>query len=393
LSSRHLTAPAATLVVALAFWLLLASPVAAQTPDPGQRIVDVAMRSLNAYEGQCFPWVRRVVAEATGTAMGFGYREGYLSGGAVEVPLGEVRTGDVIQIADDADNGPGASYAGLHTAIVLSRQANGLLHVIDSNSQWDGIVRLRPDYDPVGLSARYPGLTARAYRFSTSGDDGITEAAQSATLTPGTNARVSADGDCLNLRSGPGTDSAKILCIPDGSTVAVLDGSVESGGLQWQYVQYGGNAGWVAAAFLTPLASSSTPTPTPSPTPLPTGGTTGGAASGTISGSLPVDGGPGLIVWNGGTVQALVTAAASGGCSVRSVWSTVDGRFVGYTAGAPSFVNVQWGERYPDAVPALSPLIVICAGAGSTPTPTPTPSGTTSPPSGDAPPGPAGNEA
>lgn len=361
----------------------------AQTPDAGQRIVDVAMRSLGAYEGECFPWVRRVIAEATGHAMGYGYREGYLVGGAVEVPLAEVRAGDVVQIANDADAGPGVSYAGLHTAIVLARQANGLLNVIDSNSRWDGIVRLRPDYDPAGAAARYPGLTARAYRFTTLGDDGITEGTQSAELTPGTNARVTADGDCLRLRSAPGGEI--LVCIPDGSTVAVLDGSMSAAGLEWQYVQYGGNVGWVAALYLTPLGSG-TPTPTPSTTPTPT--PTSGTATGTISGSLPTQGGPGLIVWGGGSVQSLVTTAANGGCSVRSVWATVDGRFLGYTAGAPSFVNAGWSQRYPDTIPALSPLVLICAGSGPAPSPTPTPAptGTASPPSGDTPPGPAGNE-
>lgn len=391
MSARHLAASAATLVAALALWLVMAPPAQAQTPDAGQRIVDVAMRSLNTYEGQCFPWVRRVVAEATGHAMGYGYREGYLIGGAVEVPLADVRAGDVVQIANDADAGPGVSYAGLHTAIVLARQANGLLHVIDSNSQWDGIVRLRPDYDPAGAAARYPGLTARAYRFTTTSDDGITEGTQAAELTPGTSARVTADGDCLRLRSAPGGDI--LVCIPDGSTVGVLEGSVSATGLQWQYVQYGGQVGWVAAAYLTPLAAGA---PTPTPTPSPTGTTpTSGILTGTISGTLPTKGGPGLIVWGGGSVQSLLSAATTGGCSVRSVWATVDGRFLGYTAGAPSFVNAGWSERYPDTIPALSPLIVICSGAGSTPstaTPAPVPTGTVSPPSGDTPPGPAGND-
>lgn len=390
LSARYLATSAATLVAALTFWLVLVPPAEAQTPDPGQRIVDVAMRSLGSYEGQCFPWVRRVVAEATGHAMGFGYREGYLTGGATEVPLAEVRAGDIVQIANDADAGPGVSYAGLHTAIVLARQANGLLNVIDSNSQWDGMVRLRPDYDPAGAAARYPGLTARAYRFSSIGDDGITEGTQAAELTPGTNARVTADGDCLRLRSAPGGDI--IVCIPDGSTVAILDGAVTATGLQWQYVQYGGQVGWVASIYLTPLgASAATPTPTPTPTVTPP---PSGTATGTISGTLPKNGGPGLIVWGGGSVQSLITVASGSGCSVRSVWATVDGRFLGYTAGAPSFVNAGWAQRYPDTIPAVSPLILICSGAGPTPTatPAPTPTSTASPPSGDTPPGPAGNE-
>ncbi|MEX2372807.1 MAG: hypothetical protein WD800_03310, partial [Dehalococcoidia bacterium] len=179
MSSRQftLTASALSFVLAVSLSLVLFQPAAAQTAqsapatggDAGLRIVQTATGYLHQVEGQCFPWVRRVVEQATGDRMGFGYRDGYIAGGAVEVPVSDVRAGDVIQIADDANLGPNASYPGLHTAIVIAWQDDGRLLVIDSNSQWDGVVRLRADYDPVAAANRNATLTAPALRFGASG--------------------------------------------------------------------------------------------------------------------------------------------------------------------------------------------------------------------------------
>jgi len=348
----------ATLVLGAA--LLAPSPVAAEGPTVGERILQVAHRSLLQYEGDCFPWVRRVIAEATGRAMGFGYRDGYLAGGAIEVSLDDVQPGDVVQIANDANNGPGVSYPGLHTAIVVARQANGLLEVIDSNSQWDGIVRLRPNYNPAATAAQY-GITARAYRF---GSTGSTPPPSPEAGVTGPTATISADGQCLRLRSQPSTSAVIVHCLPDGSVVSLLEGTVDADGHQWRYVQAGGDIGWLAETFLTlnppstldPTAPSSPPAPT-APEP--------GTATGSITGSLPTSGGAGLIVWGGGPVQTLVSTAPTLGCAVRSTWVTIDGRFVGYLAGAPTFVNLAWSQRYPDAIPANTPLIVICEPAAS----------------------------
>ena len=270
------------------------SPASAQTADAGARIVAVAMVDLGTYQGQCFPWARKVVAAATGTAMGFGYREGYLTGGAVEVPLSDVRAGDVVQVANDADAGPGADYPGLHTSIVLEPLPDGKLRVIDSNSQWDGMVRIRNDYDPLASGAAYPYLTARAYRFSNV-VDGIVEGSQ-VTVTPGSNARIAADGQCLRLRETPGTGSGIIRCVADGTIVTVLEGTVDADGYTWQRIQAGNDTGWAALVYL--VGTTSTPT-TPT-TPISQAPANPTVSSGTISGSLPSDGGTGLVVWGGG---------------------------------------------------------------------------------------------
>jgi len=361
------------------------SPASAQSADAGARIVAVAMADLGTYQGECFPWMRKVIGEATGIPMGYGYAEGYLTGGAVEVPLDDVRAGDVIQIADDEDVDPGADYPGLHTAIVLEQADGGKLRVIDSNSQWDGIVRIRNDYDPLASAETYSYLTARAYRF-TEVVDGIVEVSQ-ITVTPGSNAQIVTDGDCLRLRAAPGTGSTIVTCVADGTIVTVLDGTLDADGYTWQRIQAGSESGWVALIYL--VGTSSTPT---SPAPPVSAPSNPVISSGTISGSLPAGGGPGLVVWGGGGVSALISTAGADGCSVRSVWVTVSGRFIGYTNGAPAFVNAAWADRYPGDIPAQSPLIVICAGDPPRPNPTPPSSSPDAPVDGDGPPGPAGNE-
>ncbi|MCK9485817.1 MAG: SH3 domain-containing protein [Dehalococcoidia bacterium] len=402
MTSRTLVAFASVILFTGALSLVLVRPVSAESTDAGERIVQVAQQSLHLQEGQCFPWVRRVVQEATGRAMGFGYREGYLSGGAIEVSLADVRAGDIVQIADDKDLGPGASYPGLHTSIVMHRQGNGLLTVIDSNSQWDGVVRIREDYDPQAAATRYTNLNVRAYRFSyASGGAPAPQAfeagqgTQAASLTPGTTARVAGDGQCVNLRTGPGTGNPRVHCVADGSFVEVLDAApVNAGGYRWVYVQSGWGAGWMADDFLVPASSTPPPTPAPTPTPAPGARPIAGTPSGALNGSLPTRGGLGLVTWTGGPVESLVASASSGGCSVLSAWVTVNGSLLGYTAGAPAFVNAQWRDRYPGDLPSTL-LILICGGSGanapeaSAPSPGGGPSGA---PQDGVPPGPAGNE-
>lgn len=395
MTSRTLAFVASGIVYAAALAFVLVQPASAETADPGQRIVDVARQYLHQNEGQCFPWVRRVVAEATGNQMGYGYRDGYLDGGAIEVSLDEARVGDILQIADADNHGPGADYPGLHTSIVIEPESDGEFTVIDSNSQWDGVVRVRENYDPTDAAERYPNLSVRVYRFASMGPGGDAsgETVQAASLTAGGTARV-IGGGCTNLRPAPTTSGAPLTCVPDGSVVQVLAGTDAADGYQWRSVSWNGMTGWMADTFLQAL-SSTTPTPT-NPT-TPTSGTPG-TSTGSLTGSLPTGGGPGLVMWGGGPVQNLVSTASTQGCSVLSVWTTVNGAFVGYTAGAPAFVNAQWSERYPGDVPA-TPLVLICGGAGTstnnTPPPTAPSGGGNAPsaPDGNEPPGPAGNEA
>ena len=102
---------------------------------------------------------------AVGRTVGYDYHQGYLQAGAVEVPLLTARNGDVIQITNPANTRGDADYVGLHTAIVLDNYGDGTFRVIDSNSNYDGIVRIRDQYDPAVLSRRTPGLVVRVYRI------------------------------------------------------------------------------------------------------------------------------------------------------------------------------------------------------------------------------------
>lgn len=369
-------------------------------PDVAERIVRVAMSYVGQHGGQCFVFVRQVIAEATGISMGFGYHQGFLEGGAVEVPLSEARRGDVIQIADPNNNGPGVDYPGLHTVIVVNRNDDGTFGVVDSNAQWDEMVRSRDGYDPAASAARYPNLAARAYRFSHI-EPGTQFSVASATplqstsvITPGDQARVATDtGGCLNLRPEPTTSVDRLRCLANGLFLTVLDGTAEADGYVWRQVQAGEDVGWVVEVFLQGVVSGEAPPPETDETDSAAEVVEQGATIGQIlSGGLPATGGVALLVWGGGSVDALHTIASDGGCNLLSIWSTADGGLVGHIIGAPEFVNASWVEHFPGDLPESTPLLAVCArpsdDGGNTPT---------SPPDGEfiegeGPPGPAGNE-
>lgn len=220
------------------------------------------------------------------------------------------------------------------------------------------------------------------------------------TFTPGTQARVSADGDSLRMRAGATVSAAIIASIPDGSIVNIREGTTTADGYTWQFVDWNGAIGWVASDFLQPLGATSTPsatatpsattTPTVTVTPIPT--TPSNPGTGTITGSLPPAGKAGLIVWGGGSMDALVATAAGQGCNVRSVYTVRDGLFVGYTPSAPDFVNAGWVTKVGELT-GVSAVLVFCDATSQAAASAPPPSDTTAPATTDnRPPGPGGNE-
>lgn len=386
-------------------------------------ILGVALQAVGTYQGECFPWVKRVVVQATGAQMGFGYREGYLSAGAVEVSLGDARGGDIIQIINDANDGADADYAGMHTSIVSEVLGAGLFRVIDSNLGFDGVVRVRDDYNPMALAARYPGLNVHVYRFGSAGasistatpsstpaasstqlvafapPSGNEPAPQQATMNT---AVIRADGDCLRLRAAPSTAAPVLTCLSDGSTVTLLDGTQQADGVVWQAVSAGGKSGWVASQYLVRTAVPSAPAPAPTAAPAAPVSTPPPAtisASASIIGDLPTGSGLALIVFSGGTQESLFRAISARGCSAVSVWTSQasGGGLVGMIVGAPSVVNREWVAQFPDGtLPPTSPLIVVCGGGAPQLVAQP-PAAAGPPPAGSAdrgagPPGPAGNE-
>jgi hypothetical protein len=81
-----------------------------------------------------------------------------------------------------------------------------------------------------------------------------------------------------------------------------------------------------------------------------------GTTPGTFA-SAPADKGISLAAWNGGTVEAAVEAAGPG---LASVWVFAGGNAIGYTVGAPAFVNASFLALFPGAeIPAGQILVLV----------------------------------
>jgi len=214
--------------------------------------------------------------------MGNDYHHGYLQAGGIEVPLVSARNGDIIQVTNPANTAWDADYPGLHTAIVLDNLGNGKFRVIDSNSEYDGVVRVRDNYNPAELSTRQPGLVVRVYRIE--GAPGVvtpvvpptpTFATTGTLPSPGARVTVAADGDCLRVRSAPGLAGGVLGCMPTGQQVTVTQSGPSADGYSWVQVSSGSLSGWAAADYLsaavqsTVSAAGSTPIASTIPAPAP----------------------------------------------------------------------------------------------------------------------------
>lgn len=251
------------LVAGLLLGMVAVLPSSASAADSQSPIVDAALRHLGTHGGQCWTFMREVVAEATGRQVGFDYRQGFFDAGAVEVSPGDAVAGDIIQVASDADTSPWASYSGLHSAIIMKNLGGSHFDAIDSNQNWDEMVQLRPDYDPYESAAR-SGLQVHIYRIPGGGPGDVAAASVGASdWTAGDSAVVAADPGCLNLRSTAGTDAARVACLPSGMAASVLDGPTAADGYSWVELQTPDGTGWAASAFLRKVASAVPATPPP----------------------------------------------------------------------------------------------------------------------------------
>lgn len=254
--TRHaLTTVALVVLVALAAIGSIA-PARAQAPT-GNIIADTALKYLGTYQGDCWPFVRKVLLEA-GYDLGFDYIDGFLEKGAIEIRPEEARAGDIIQIIDDDDHGPNADYPGMHTAIVLENYGNRTYRVIDSNANWDGIVRIRDyPYDPFAAAARY-GLDVHFFRYPDvkssprpSPTAAPSEPTDPADWAPGVTAMVVTGEDVLNVRSSPQIANNVIGQFKHGTRLTVLSAPTSGSGLLWVRVRAeNGLEGWVAAQYL-----------------------------------------------------------------------------------------------------------------------------------------------
>ncbi|MEX2228615.1 MAG: D-alanyl-D-alanine carboxypeptidase family protein [Dehalococcoidia bacterium] len=171
-------------------------------------------------------------------------------------------------------------------------------------------------------------------------------------LTPGTRAIVQADGSCLRLRDGAGTNATVLTCLAEGTSVLVMPSVEADDNYRWQFVLAGSLLGWVADEFLIAegeRAACGAPN-----------AATAAVRPG-ISGELPATG-VGAVLWGGGTTNGVVTQALLRGCHANSIWAQREatGALVGYLTRVPSWVNRDWQAQYGGGIPPGTILFVVC---------------------------------
>ena len=248
--SQHRPALAAILVAVVA--VLLLSTVPASAAPPSSRIAATAIGYEGTWQGECWAFVKKVVKEATGREMGFDYRQGFFDAGAIEVRWDQAQSGDIVQIANDADTSANASYKGLHTAIIAENLGDGRFNIVDSNQNFDGMVHRRTSYNPAENAAR-SGLSYHIYRIT--GSPSIAPAPR-AIPVPGQKFQVgdrvvtATPKDTLRLRPTAGTKLPEIGLLADRTRLTVTGGTVESDGYHWVKVSTPIGDGWVAVEYL-----------------------------------------------------------------------------------------------------------------------------------------------
>jgi len=156
----------------------------------------------------------------------------------------------------------------------------------------------------------------------------------------GSLATIAADGDCLNVRVTPSVTAERAACLATGAAVTLLDGTVIADGYRWQLISATGVNGWVASTYLRAGAAPSIPAP----------------ATGTFA-AAPRFGpsGQALVVFNGGSVDQLETAAQAGGAT--GVWAQdAGGTYQLLVVRGPVFVNAAFRAAFPAGLRAATAL-------------------------------------
>ncbi|MGE3857241.1 MAG: hypothetical protein AB7G21_09840 [Dehalococcoidia bacterium] len=152
-------------------------------------------------------------------------------------------------------------------------------------------------------------------------------------------ARVSADGDCLNMRQSPSLTGALITCVGDGEVVTLIPGTVTADGMEWQQVRTVNAIGWVAARYLVAVPDGQTAAPSaPAPAPAAAPAAPQPAPAAPVAFEAPPPGG--LTFGLAGTTSPHAVAEAQGFPVVGvSAIEPLTQRYLTYIPGAPAIVN------------------------------------------------------
>lgn len=71
-------------------------------------------------------------------------------------------------------------------------------------------------------------------------------------FTAGQRLLVTGTGDCLNVRTMPGTENDAIVCLQDGAEVRVTGGPQQAGSFTWWKVETSLGEGWAVETYLAP---------------------------------------------------------------------------------------------------------------------------------------------
>lgn len=139
--------------------------------------------------------------------------------------------------------------------------------------------------------------------------------------------RVSAQGDCLNLRGSAGVAGGVIACVPDGTPLVNAGQNAQADGVGWTLVRWGEVIGWASSQYLADENAPSAPNPTPAPAAT---ATTGAA----LSLRTPPTGGLTVGLVSLVSPKAIV-AAQSFDVTSLSLYDSATLRFSTYIPGSP----------------------------------------------------------
>ena len=261
--SQHRPALAAILVAFVAVLSLAAALPALAAPttaSPGAVLSQDALRYDGTWQGECWSLSRRWSSRPPDARSASTIARASSTRARLKSRSPTPGAGDIIQIADDNNTSPDADYPGLHTSIILCANGDGTFQIVDSNSNFDGIVHVREGYSPRSAATRYGGLTFHIYRISGSGpiagpNTAAFREAPAHTSSPSTSCAETRrqslhqhPGDVLRLRSAP--NGAIITNLLHQTPVSIVALAGFANGYHWVHVSSPAGEGFVAAEFL-----------------------------------------------------------------------------------------------------------------------------------------------